>query len=64
MTIFVRVSDPSLRVDFAHVTGVDTYPSYTLQMAPKGHKTLDKHVLELYRAYISVWEGLGRFGEV
>ena len=26
VTIFVRVSDPSQRVVFAHVRGVDTYP--------------------------------------
>ena len=64
VTIFVRVSNPSQGAVFAHVRGVDTYPPQTPQMVPKGPQTLDKHALEPYRAYISVWEGLGGVGDL
>ena len=59
VTIFVILSDPSLRVDFAHVTGVQVYLPYTPPMVPKGHQTLDTHVLELCIVNTSVWGGLG-----
>ena len=64
VTIFVMVSDPSLRVDFALVRGVIIYLPYTPPMVPKGRQTLDKHELEPYRAYTSVWRGLEPVGGV